>query len=109
MNSYPSKVFFVGENDWTGLVRPPLPSCPLPLRLGLEQTLTNAIPHEQKGGDDLDTFYSTIEKMDGSGSMMWSIFGHGASSPFALLPLIPVVLTTTLHLQMTAAATGSTT
>ncbi|GAA5910192.1 hypothetical protein JCM8208_006754 [Rhodotorula glutinis] len=48
MNSYPSKVFFVGENDWTGL----------------------------KGGDDLDTFYSTIEKMDGSGSMMWSIFGH---------------------------------
>ncbi|GAA5840838.1 hypothetical protein JCM9279_001235 [Rhodotorula babjevae] len=48
MNSYQSKVFFVGENDWTGL----------------------------KGGDDLDTFYSTIEGMDGSGSMMWSIFGH---------------------------------
>ncbi|KPV76197.1 glycoside hydrolase family 5 protein [Rhodotorula graminis WP1] len=48
MNSYQSKVFFVGENDWTGL----------------------------KGGDDLDTFYSTIENMDGSGSMMWSIFGH---------------------------------
>ncbi|TNY24545.1 glycoside hydrolase superfamily [Rhodotorula diobovata] len=48
MSSHPSKVFFVGENDWTG----------------------------QKGGDDLDTFYSTIEAMDGSGSMMWSIFGH---------------------------------
>ncbi|BGO96958.1 hypothetical protein NBRC10513v2_002556 [Rhodotorula toruloides] len=43
-----SKNFFVGENDWTG----------------------------QKGGSDLNTFYSTIESWDGSGSMMWSIFGH---------------------------------
>ncbi|BGP38816.1 hypothetical protein JCM10449v2_002754 [Rhodotorula kratochvilovae] len=48
MTSYPSKVFYVGENDWTGV----------------------------KGGDDLDTFYATIEGMSGSGSMMWSIFGH---------------------------------
>ncbi|GAA5823456.1 hypothetical protein JCM3770_006043 [Rhodotorula araucariae] len=48
MASYDSKVFYVGENDWTG----------------------------QKGGDDLDTFYATIEGMSGSGSMMWSIFGH---------------------------------
>ncbi|CDR37878.1 RHTO0S03e00562g1_1 [Rhodotorula toruloides] len=43
-----SKNFFVGENDWTG----------------------------QKGGSDLNTFYATIESWDGSGSMMWSIFGH---------------------------------
>lgn len=51
----------------------------------MKQTLTSGIPHEQKGGDDLDTFYSTIENMDGSGSMMWSIFGHGAF-PSLLFP-----------------------
>jgi hypothetical protein len=46
---YYSKSFYVGEFDWTGA----------------------------NGGADLDTFYSTIENMDGSGSMMWSLFGHG--------------------------------
>ncbi|GAA6019404.1 hypothetical protein JCM11491_004817 [Sporobolomyces phaffii] len=45
---YYSKSFYVGEFDWTGA----------------------------NGGADLDTFYSTIENMDGSGSMMWSLFGH---------------------------------
>jgi len=49
--SYYSKSFYVGEFDWTGL----------------------------HGGANLDTFYSTIEKMEGSGSMMWSLFGHGKS------------------------------
>ncbi|GAA5969798.1 hypothetical protein JCM11641_008044 [Rhodosporidiobolus odoratus] len=49
MNSHTDKVFFVGENDWTG----------------------------QKGGSDLDTFYSYIkDSMPGSGSMMWSMFGR---------------------------------
>ncbi|GAA6027900.1 hypothetical protein JCM8097_001772 [Rhodosporidiobolus ruineniae] len=49
MKSYTNKVFYVGENDWTG----------------------------QKGGADLDTFYSYIKNsMPGSGSMMWSLFGH---------------------------------
>ncbi|GAA6000169.1 uncharacterized protein JCM10292_004017 [Rhodotorula paludigena] len=48
MKSYSDKVFFVGENDWTW----------------------------QKGGSNLNTFYSTIENWSGSGSMMWSIFGH---------------------------------
>lgn len=47
--SYYSKTFYVGEFDWTGA----------------------------NGGADLDTFYSTIENMDGAGSMMWSLFGHG--------------------------------
>lgn len=64
---------------------------------------------EQKGGDDLDTFYSTIEGMDGSGSMMWSIFGHGASLPRTSFSLLVFVLTKILFLQTTAAATGSTT
>ncbi|GAA5898520.1 uncharacterized protein JCM6883_003341 [Sporobolomyces salmoneus] len=48
--SYYSKSFYVGEFDWTGI----------------------------HGGADLDTFYSTIENMEGSGSMMWSLFGHDA-------------------------------
>ncbi|GAA5940708.1 hypothetical protein JCM10213_004294 [Rhodosporidiobolus nylandii] len=49
MNSHTDKVFFVGENDWTG----------------------------QKGGGDLDTFYSYIkDSMPGAGSMMWSMFGR---------------------------------
>ncbi|GAA6014116.1 hypothetical protein JCM10207_006101 [Rhodosporidiobolus poonsookiae] len=48
MKSYTSKVFYVGENDWTG----------------------------QKGGSDLDTFYSTIKSASGTGSMMWSMFGR---------------------------------
>ncbi|GAA5828292.1 hypothetical protein JCM11251_006183 [Rhodosporidiobolus azoricus] len=49
MKSYPDKVFYVGENDWTG----------------------------QKGGSDLDTFYKYIkDSMPGSGSMMWSMFGR---------------------------------
>ncbi|GAA5976429.1 hypothetical protein JCM5350_001687 [Sporobolomyces pararoseus] len=48
--SYYSKSFYVGEFDWTG----------------------------NNGGANLDTFYSTIESMDGTGSMMWSLFGHDA-------------------------------
>ncbi|GAA5938373.1 uncharacterized protein JCM15063_000718 [Sporobolomyces koalae] len=48
--SYYSKTFYVGEFDWTGA----------------------------NGGADLDTFYSTIEAMKGTGSMMWSLFGHDA-------------------------------
>ncbi|GAA5869600.1 hypothetical protein JCM3774_005491 [Rhodotorula dairenensis] len=48
MSSRKQQVFYVGEFDWTG----------------------------QKGGDSLSTFYSTLENWPGSGSMMWSIFGH---------------------------------
>ncbi|GAA6014735.1 hypothetical protein JCM8202_001643 [Rhodotorula sphaerocarpa] len=48
MNNYDKKIFYVGELDWTGL----------------------------KGGSDLATFYSTLENWPGSGSMMWSVFGH---------------------------------
>ncbi|GAA5852505.1 hypothetical protein JCM8547_002522 [Rhodosporidiobolus lusitaniae] len=51
MKSYTDKVFYVGENDWTG----------------------------QKGGADLDIFYSTIKNADGAGSMMWSMFGRDDS------------------------------
>ncbi|GAA5904420.1 hypothetical protein JCM6882_008905 [Rhodosporidiobolus microsporus] len=52
MKSYSNKVFYVGENDWTG----------------------------QKGGADLDTFYKYIkDSMPGSGSMMWSMFGRDDS------------------------------
>ncbi|KAL8286423.1 hypothetical protein RQP46_004440 [Phenoliferia psychrophenolica] len=45
-----AKNYFVGELDWTG----------------------------QKGGDDLGEFYSILEGIGGSGSMIWSVFGHDA-------------------------------
>ncbi|KAL8277497.1 hypothetical protein RQP46_010127 [Phenoliferia psychrophenolica] len=48
MASQTPKHFFVGELDWTG----------------------------QKGGDTLSSFYSTLEGIPGSGSMIWSAFGH---------------------------------
>lgn len=62
-----SKNYFVGELDWTG----------------------------QKGGDSLPSFYSLLESMPGSGSMIWSVFGHDDQCcnyvvhvrPLALLPL----------------------
>ncbi|CEQ41442.1 SPOSA6832_03175 [Sporobolomyces salmonicolor] len=47
LSSY-SKVFFIGELDWTG----------------------------QNGGTGLSSFYSSIENLSGSGSMMWSLFTH---------------------------------
>lgn len=46
--SYNDKVYFVGELDWTGV----------------------------HGGDDLYTFYQTLEAFPGAGSMIWSLFGH---------------------------------
>ena len=58
--SYYSKSFYVGEFDWTG----------------------------NNGGANLDTFYSTIESMDGTGSMMWSLFGHGELSAFDRIALL---------------------
>ncbi|KAG0654464.1 hypothetical protein C6P46_001629 [Rhodotorula mucilaginosa] len=48
MSSKKEQVFYVGELDWTG----------------------------QKGGDSLAKMYSTLENWAGSGSMMWSVFGH---------------------------------
>ncbi|KAI5481657.1 mannan endo-1,4-beta-mannosidase, glycoside hydrolase family 5 protein [Pseudohyphozyma bogoriensis] len=50
LKSSTSKNFFVGELDWTN----------------------------QHGGDSLSSFYSILENMTGSGSMMWSVFGHDA-------------------------------
>lgn len=45
-----NKVFLIGELDWTGT----------------------------HGGDDLYTFYRTIESFPGAGSIVWSLFGHDA-------------------------------
>lgn len=49
------KNYFVGELDWTGM----------------------------HGGDNLSSFYGIVEGMGGSGSMIWSVFGHG-TFPFSL-------------------------
>lgn len=71
MKSYSDKVFFVGENDWTWQARFFVP-------LAEEDDTDAGAARVQKGGSNLNTFYSTIENWSGSGSMMWSIFGHGA-------------------------------
>ncbi|KAM0754756.1 glycoside hydrolase [Meredithblackwellia eburnea MCA 4105] len=49
--SQTTKNYFVGELDWTG----------------------------QQGGDTLSSFYTILEGMSGSGSMIWSVFGHDAN------------------------------
>lgn len=66
---YYTKNFYVGELDWTYSVRlarfPPFPISADGL-LGL-----------QKGGDSPSSFYAILEAMPYSGSMIWSVFGHG--------------------------------
>lgn len=78
---YYSKSFYVGEFDWTGA----------------------------NGGADLDTFYSTIENMEGSGSMMWSLFTHGKCLDSALLSFAWGLTSNARLLQMRNAATLSNT
>lgn len=46
-----TKNYYVGESDWIG----------------------------QRGGSDVGQFLRQLEGIYGSGSMMWSIFGHGES------------------------------
>ncbi|KAK4700402.1 mannan endo-1,4-beta-mannosidase, partial [Phenoliferia sp. Uapishka_3] len=50
LDSRTTKNYFIGELDWTG----------------------------QMGGDSLWDYFPTLESIDGSGSMIWSVFGHDA-------------------------------